>query len=93
MNIERPFQGKSDSGHLRKMLMLETKDGPAPLLEFAVYPEVMIEISEYDFSRASRSWPWWSVFPNIPGPWDSAPDETGRGYKMKLTNTWKRRLS
>jgi len=49
MRIERPFQKKSDFDHLRKVVMRETTDGPVPLLEFAVDPELMIEISGYDF--------------------------------------------
>jgi uroporphyrinogen decarboxylase len=44
-----PFQKKPDFDHLRKVLMRETTEGPVPLLEFEVDPEVMIEISGYDF--------------------------------------------
>lgn len=49
MSIKAPFQNQSDFEHLRQVIMRETTEGPVPLLEFEVDPEVMIEISGYDF--------------------------------------------
>lgn len=49
MGIELPFQKKPDFEYFRKVVMRETREGPVPLLEFEVDPEVMIEISGYDF--------------------------------------------
>lgn len=43
------FKEKSDFDHFRRVVMRQTTDGPVPLIEFEVDPEVMIEISGYDF--------------------------------------------
>jgi uroporphyrinogen decarboxylase len=49
MGVQLPFQTQSDFNHFRDVVLRRTKAGPVPLLEFEVDPEVMIEISGYDF--------------------------------------------
>ena len=43
--IERPFKKKAKFEHLRKVLLRETKNGPVPIIELGVDPEVMFEVT------------------------------------------------
>jgi uroporphyrinogen decarboxylase len=49
MKIETPFKEGYDFEHLRKVLMRETTEGPVPIFELAVDPEIMSEATGIDF--------------------------------------------
>lgn len=43
--LERPYKGRPDFEHLRRVLMRESADGPVPLLELAADAEIMSEVT------------------------------------------------
>ena len=49
MPIDRPFKGKPDFEHFRKVIMRETTDGPVPLIELFADPDIMVEVTGMDF--------------------------------------------
>ena len=49
MEIKAPFKEGYDFEHLRKVLMRETAEGPVPIFELAVDPEIMSEVTGIDF--------------------------------------------
>jgi uroporphyrinogen decarboxylase len=49
MRIETPFKEGYDFEHLRKVLLRETEEGPVPIFELAVDPEIMSEATGIDF--------------------------------------------
>ena len=49
MPIDKPFKGKPDFEHFRKVIMRETRDGPVPLIELFADPEIMVEATGMDF--------------------------------------------
>ncbi len=54
MPIVRPFKTRYDFGHLRRVLMRETTEGPVPIIELFADPEIMSEVTgiEYPSSKA-----------------------------------------
>jgi hypothetical protein len=47
--IERPFGDDYDFEYLRRVLMRETEDGPVPVFEPHVDPEMMSEVTGMEF--------------------------------------------
>ena len=75
MKIETPFKKEYDFEHLRKVLLRETTQGPVPIFELAVDPEIMSEATGFDFP-AKR----FDELINI-GP-DSPPETLELGVKL-----------
>lgn len=53
MTIERPFKEYYDFEHLRKVLMRETAEGPVPIIDPFVDPEILCEVTGSDFPAES----------------------------------------
>jgi uroporphyrinogen decarboxylase len=70
--LERPFKEEPDFGHLRRVLMRETADGPVPLLEILADPEIMSEVTgiPYPANRARE------IFSNPVSAVDGSDPET-----------------
>jgi uroporphyrinogen decarboxylase len=75
LKIKTSFKEGYDFEHLRKVLMRETKEGPVPIFELAVDPEIMSEVTGFDFP-AKR----YDELINI-GP-DSPPETLQLGVRL-----------
>jgi uroporphyrinogen decarboxylase len=49
LTIERPFKKYYDFEHLRGVVMRETTEGPVPIIELFADPEIMCEVTGFDF--------------------------------------------
>jgi len=49
MKMERPFKEKPDFEYFRKVVMREIDEGPVPLIELFADPEIMCEVTGFDF--------------------------------------------
>jgi len=49
MKMEKPFQEKPEFEHLRKVIRRETKQGPVPIIEMTIDPDIMSEATGIDF--------------------------------------------
>ncbi|HUT54239.1 MAG TPA: uroporphyrinogen decarboxylase family protein [bacterium] len=55
MKLDGPFTSGPDFEHFRRVLTRETREGPVPIVELTVDPEIMAEVMGVDFPRGVLS--------------------------------------